>query len=209
MICQECGKEFAERYRGQEHIVKTGRSRPFCSKECSGKVHSRESSERMARTNRKYASERMKRKNPMHDPVAKAKMKTTLRAMGWGPPVRGGNGHPPPLPQQLLASSLGWPMEVVVTTGVKKGNAKRVPFHYKIDIANETLKVGVEVDGESHCLLERQKQDAKKEAVLRSLGWTILRFSNAEVTDHLEDCVQTVLSTISKLKGRTPTPPTE
>lgn len=82
------------------------------------------------------------------------------------------------------------------------------PHTYKIDVASPELKLGIEVDGRSHLLARRKAEDRRKEAVLQRLGWTVLRFTNREVTERLEDCVQTVLSTISKLKAPTPTSPT-
>jgi len=72
------------------------------------------------------------------------------------------------------------------------------PTCYKLDMANRDLRVGVEVDGMSHCSLERQAQDRKKEELLQSLGWSVLRFSNEDVIRNLNACVQAVLSSISK-----------
>jgi very-short-patch-repair endonuclease len=94
-------------------------------------------------------------------------------------------------------------MELVVKT--KKPAGSGFPPCYKVDIGEPTLKIAIEVDGMSHNSLERRKQDRKKEAFLRGLGWTVLRFSNREVTERLEECVQTVLSIISKSKARTRT----
>jgi hypothetical protein len=150
----------------------------------------------MAETNRRYASQRMRANNPMHNPASKAKMMTTLRAMGWMPPVQGGNGKPLPVAQMLLASALGWEMEVAVPTKQPRGSG--YPTCYKIDIGNKTLRVGVEVDGASHFSLERQLQDRKKEELLQSLGWKVLRFSNEDVIRNLTNCVQAVRSSISK-----------
>ncbi len=150
----------------------------------------------MAATNRRHASQRMRANNPMHNPASKAKMKTTLRAIQWKPPVRGGNGKPPSVPQMLLASALGWEMEVAVPTRQPRGSG--YPTSYKLDIASRALRVGVEVDGASHCSLERRAQDRKKEGLLGSLGWKVLRFSNGDVTRNLSGCVQAVLSSISK-----------
>jgi hypothetical protein len=134
--------------------------------------------------------------NPMHKPGVREKVKTSLRAMGWKPPSRGGNGHGPTVPQLLLASTLGWPMEVAIPTKVRRKGT--YPTCYKVDIANVKLKVAIEVDGNSHCLLTRKAQDQKKDAFLAGLGWRVLRFSNKQVTEHLAECVQTVMSTISK-----------
>ena len=168
----------------------------YCCVECRDAQVREMSSRTMARTNRRYASQRMRLNNPMRNPVAKAKMMTTLRAMQWTPTVQGGNGKPPPVAQMLLALALGWEMEVAVPTRQPRGSG--YPTCYKLDMANRDLRVGVEVDGMSHCSLERQAQDRKKEELLQSLGWSVLRFSNEDVIRNLNACVQAVLSSISK-----------
>lgn len=158
----------------------------------------------MASTNRRYASGRMTERNPMHRPETRAKVQAALKAMGHRPVVRGGNGQGPSEPQRLLAALLGWPMEVVVRTGAKRGDGW--PFHYKLDIANPAAMVAVEVDGGSHQSIDRQSQDRRKEAFLVGRGWTVLRFSNRAVMADTAGCARTVLSTTSKLLGPTPTP---
>jgi hypothetical protein len=193
--CSECGtlttldaKWKIERYN------KNGRA--MCSKECTKEFCRRVSSETMARTNRKYASARMKARNPMHNAATRAKVATTLRAINHKPRIQGGNGRPPSVPQKLLALALGWDMEVIVPTRQKKNSG--YPSHYKIDIGNQALMIGVEIDGESHSAIKRQEQDRKKEKFLRSIGWTILRFKNKEVLNNLDNCVDRVMSIISK-----------
>ena len=168
----------------------------YCSLECRDTVIRDRRARVMATTNRRYASERMKRSNPMRNPVTRAKMRTTLRSIQWIPPVRGGNGGAPSAAQMLLASTLGWEMEVPVPT--KQPRHSGYPTCYKLDIGNRELMIAVEVDGKSHCSIERQAQDRKKEALLRSLGWKVLRFTNAEVIRNLNGCVQEVRSSISK-----------
>jgi hypothetical protein len=168
----------------------------YCSLECRNVLLREIRSKTAADTNRRYASERMRIKNPMRDLASKARMQTTLRAMGWMPPVQGGNGKPPPVAQMLLASALGWEMEVAVPTRQARGSG--YPTCYKLDMANRDLRIGVEVDGPSHCSLERQAQDRKKEELLQSLGWKVLRFSNEVVIRNLNACVREVLSSISK-----------
>jgi hypothetical protein len=130
-------------------------------------------------------------------------MRRTLRAMDWKPPVQGGNGRPSPEPQRMLAEALGWATEVVVRTRMPRGSG--YPTCYKMDIADPELRIAIEVDGSSHQSLKIRQKDAKKASFLVGLGWTVLRFSNQEVTEHLEDCVREVSSTISRLTGRTPT----
>jgi very-short-patch-repair endonuclease len=76
-----------------------------------------------------------------------------------------------------------------------------MPNCYKIDMADTGLKLAIEVDGGSHGSLIVQERDRRKDALLVGSGWTVLRFSNQQVMERLEECVQMVTSTISKLKG--------
>ena len=159
------------------------------------------SSETMKKTNEKYKesfSKRMIENNPMKKEEIREKVKTTLRLIQWKPKIRKGNGTGATKAQLLLASSLGWEMEFVVKTGHSQRDGSGYPTCYKIDIANEKLKMAIEVDGNSHHSLERQKQDEKKTEFLIGLGWKVLRFKNKQVMEHLTDCVQTVMSTISE-----------
>ncbi|WP_413937143.1 endonuclease domain-containing protein [Nitrospira sp. BLG_1] len=71
------------------------------------------------------------------------------------------------------------------------------PTNYKLDVANVALKVGIEIDGLSHNLIERRAADRKKEEFMASIGWRVLRFTNEEVEKNLDGCVQKVLSIIS------------
>src|SRR3990167_1777024 len=167
--------------------------RTYCSPAHRDQWCREQSSVRMADTNRRLAAARMRARNPMRLPAARAKMRTSLRARKHQPSTRGGNGRPIPLPQQALPSALGWAVAVVLRTG---GGYK--PHHYKLDIANRDLKIAIEVDGASHGAVARRRQDRRKEAYLRGRGWTALRFSNRAVMDDLSACVRTVLSTISK-----------
>jgi very-short-patch-repair endonuclease len=53
------------------------------------------------------------------------------------------------------------------------------PHCYKLDLANLEMKMGIELDGGSHLTLTRREQDQKKDALLRSLGWKVLRLKNS------------------------------
>ncbi len=107
----------------------------------------------------------------------------------------GGNGHGPTAPQQLLAQHLNWPVEVIVhTQSVCHLINFRPPTHYKVDIANQDLMIAIEVDGRSHTWPERIKQDQRKEHVLSLLGWKVLRFSNTEVLENIEQVMAQVNS---------------
>jgi hypothetical protein len=187
--CSACGVVFARE-------LPTSSPPPrLCSAACKSTL----SSVTMARTNRRDASPRMKARNPMKRDEYREKMRATLHRIGHRPRVQGGNGRGPTAAETAIATALGWDIGVVVAT--KMGRESGYPTHYKLDVANPTLKVAIEVDGQSHGLLVRQEQDRKKEAFLSGLGWTVLRVSNREALEELP-------STISKLRARIPTSPT-
>jgi hypothetical protein len=199
--CTTCGTEFDLSPQPYHRRVKwTKFKRAFDTDECLKKWVSKDSGERMARTNRAHASARMKANNPMAREGSREKMKATLAEIGHKPHIRRGNGHPPTQPQQRLADFLGWETEAVIAP--KDGER---PYHYRMDVAHPAMKVGIEVDGSSHCSLARQASDRRKEERLRSLGWLLFRFSNREAMEHTAECAQMVLSTTSKWRTRTPT----
>ena len=183
----------------------TGRA--YCGKACSNAYRSKVSSETMARTNRKHASARMKSNNPMAKPEAREKMTASLRASGHKPRVRGGNGKPAtPAEQMLIAhfGPLGFSAQCSVRT-LHLRHTYKAPPAYKVDCGNPALKLAIEADGNSHQSLLGQDRDARKTACLNGLGWTLLRFSNQQILHETEHVIGTVLSTISRLKGCTPT----
>ena len=191
--CTVCGSPTRVWSRNaQQTFRETGRA--YCSDLCKKTFCRTVSSRTMARTNRQYAAQRMTAHNPMHSDVARGRMAHALRQMGHCPRTQGGNGRPLPEPQRLLAQALDWPTEVVVKTQMPRGLG--YPTHYKIDIAHTTLQIAIEVDGGSHRSLLGLQRDAKKTAFLHGVGWTVLKFSNREVMEHLADCVQTVRSII-------------
>lgn len=200
--CKECGIPIT--LTGIKRLMAQRRGHGYCSNSHAHRFAGRAQAEFMAAMNKRDAPERMRRNNPMHMPGIREKMTATLHEIGHRPPFQGGNGKPLPATQVALAEALGWPTEVPIKTGPKKPG---IPTCYKVDIANRDLMIAVEVDGGSHAATTRKVQDAKKETFLRGIGWTVLRFSNREVTADLAACVQTVLSTTSKLKGSTLTLP--
>lgn len=116
-----------------------------------------------------------------------------LKEIGHRPKIQGGNGRGPTVPQMSLAAALGWEMEVVVRVGMGAG----WPHHYKIDIADSETKRAVEVDGGSHGTKSVKVADVRKEEFLKSQGWTVWRFSNAEAMN-TDECVRIILSGTSR-----------
>jgi hypothetical protein len=81
--------------------------------------------------------------------------------------------------EQLISEVLpvGWVWNYPVALG---GRQPGYPTNYKLDFAWPHLKVGLEVDGNSHTAAARQMQDRKKEAKLAELGWSVFRISNVQ-----------------------------
>lgn len=195
LMCTWCGNEIPIPTKHQRDIFSRC-GRVYCKPECGKEYSKRISSETASATNKRFASDRMKRHNPMSDVKTKEKMRSTLIEHGVKPMTRGGNGTGLTVSQSLLLASLGCfsPIpEFAISTG-RRGNG--YPSNYKVDIAIPSLKVAIEVDGKSHTLIERKAQDQKKEALLRSLGWTVLRVSNGEVINHYAECVSRLVSVL-------------
>ena len=134
----------------------------------------------------------IRNRNPMFKKGIREKVSKTLKRIGHKPAVRGGNGTGKTNPEKVLLAVLGkeWRYNFAVSLGK---HTPGFPTNYKIDIANEKIKLGVEVDGFSHSAVSRQEQDRKKEKKLTSLGWQILRFSNKEVMENKERCLSLIL----------------
>lgn len=129
-----------------------------------------------------------KLKNPMHTLSSRQKMISSLKRIGHKPPRLYGNGLSLTPTQISIHSMLDrrWKTEVSVRTGVP--NRSTFPYCYKIDIANESEKIGIEIDGSSHYAIERKKLDKKKDEFLSSIGWTIYRISDKKAEDLLRSC---------------------
>lgn len=195
--CLICQKEFI--IQGKK-LFQTISGRTFCSKECSAKSKSASSSITMAETNRKYASERMKKNNPMKKEDARIKMKKALT----GRPFlhRMGNGqytrHQIALFNALKTRcSESFVLEYPIKTAEAKTEAA-IPNCYKTDIACPEHCLAIEIDGKSHKTTRGKNADKLKTNVLHQLGWSVLRFTNQQVEESLTGCVRTVMSTISK-----------
>lgn len=180
-----------------------------CSEECS-KIRERQgqlkAGEWLSKHNKKFASGRMKKNNPMHKKENIEKMKTTKRVNGtlnvWHG-TRGGNGQLTPQ-QEKIAIALGWETELPIPTSdhlvIGKRTAwcrkKNIPTNYKVDVGNRELKIAIEIDGKGTHVGQRKKLDKRKESLLKWKGWKVLRFTNEQVDKDLEACVKMVMSTI-------------
>jgi hypothetical protein len=121
------------------------------------------------------------------------KMKAALKASGHMPKERGGNGTGLTVPQKMLLDCLGagWIPEHAVSLGKRQAG---YPTHYKIDVANPSAMIAVEIDGRSHAGRQRKKADRKKDAALQDRGWIVLRFSNAEILNSIHSVKEKIVS---------------
>jgi hypothetical protein len=163
-------------------------------------------SKTMKDTNNRYHeqfAERMKTDNPMKREEIRKAVSDKLKEINHKPLLRGGNGTGMTTPQRMLVDELlkkliDLTVCVEYPIPTKAERSSGYPTCYKVDIALIEPMIAIEVDGNSHCAIVRQEQDKKKDAFLSGLGWTVLRFKNKQVTEHLADCVQMVMSTISR-----------
>lgn len=187
--CIICGTELPPR-------IKRRKARTICDSPVCKSEHSRRT---IMDTFSKKGGEitRFRKTNGMHRPEVRAKQSAALKSMGWRPPVRGGNGHGPTKPELALACALDWDCNVIVKTHQKPPD---YPHHYKLDVGSKLLRFGIEVDGMSHRSLRRKAQDKKKQELLESMGWKILRFTNDQVNCDLEACVFKVLREVENAR---------
>jgi hypothetical protein len=154
----------------------------------------------------------MKTNNPSSDPEISARIGQKLKGRAMA--LRAGNGW----------GFTKW--QLILNEALKLENLSTelefpVPFHHHIpaegeppppkchmiDIALPLLKIAIEVDGYSHMSRKQKQRDGWKTRRLNEQGWIVLRFWNGQVERHTATCVQTVLSTISKLRETTITLP--
>lgn len=170
-ICQHCGADFWPWQKIRDDGTKTVQSKPlfekarFCSISCA-----------------------KKKENAMWVPGAKDKMSATLKKIGHRPLRVGGNGRGMTAPQETMLSMLppGWEPEVAIPTGIKRA-MKTHPTCYKVDIGNRSMKVAIELDGNTH-YGARKDLDKKKDDLLASLGWKVFRVRNADAMSMCTTC---------------------
>jgi very-short-patch-repair endonuclease len=88
------------------------------------------------------------------------------------------------------------------------GFRRQVPFrNYIADFACLSVKLIVELDGESHDFEERQKADQSRDAFFVSEGFCVLRFTNEQVMSNLEGVAEVIRQTAgSRASGSPPSP---
>ncbi|MDO6414859.1 DUF559 domain-containing protein [Sphingomonas sp. BIUV-7] len=68
---------------------------------------------------------------------------------------------------------------------------------YIVDFACRSARLAIELDGGQHAL--RTEEDAARTAHLARHGWTVLRFWNDDVRDHLDGVLATILASVARV----------
>jgi very-short-patch-repair endonuclease len=77
--------------------------------------------------------------------------------------------------------------------------------NYIADFACLSIKLIVELDGESHDFEEQQKADQRRDAFFVSEGFHVLRFTNKQVLSNLEGVVEVIRQTTAfRISGSPP-----
>ncbi len=74
---------------------------------------------------------------------------------------------------------------------------RQVPIgHWIADFASFDPRIVVEVDGDTH----ENSDERERTAWIESQGFTILRFANRDVRDHLDDVFASIVLTVEQLR---------
>jgi very-short-patch-repair endonuclease len=88
------------------------------------------------------------------------------------------------------------------------GCRRQVPIkNYIADFVCLSIKLIVELDGESHDFEERQKADQRRDAFFVSQGFQVMRFTNEQVTSNLEGVVEAIRQAASSRASGLPLSP--
>jgi very-short-patch-repair endonuclease len=71
---------------------------------------------------------------------------------------------------------------------------------YIIDFYCPALKLGIEVDGESHCNAPAREYDSKRQEYIEHFGIRLLRVMNADVFHNLQGVLDEIAATIGEIK---------
>jgi len=72
--------------------------------------------------------------------------------------------------------------------------------NYIADFYSHKLKLAIELDGSVHDLEENRKKDIERQAAIELLGITVLRFTNEEIKNRIESCMEIITDYIASLK---------
>ena len=77
-----------------------------------------------------------------------------------------------------------------------KFRRQHIVGEYITDFINLKHKLIIEVDGKYHQEVEQVKKDAQRTQYLEQKGYTVIRFANEEIFNHMEDVIKKIKETI-------------
>ncbi len=188
LTCPICSKEYRREISNMWYEMGKGtRYGTTCSKSCMTRrrfLARPETFEASAEKQRGVPRTGPRGRGMLRGPLSQAHrdaVSATLKEMGWAPPIRRGNGTgqtPAEAAIYDVMIALGFEWNCAVSLG---GRQPGYPTNYKLDFGHRSLRVGLELDGNSHVLISRQAQDRKKESKLSELGWLVFRLPNSAI----------------------------
>lgn len=70
---------------------------------------------------------------------------------------------------------------------------------YVVDFYAAKLRLAIEIDGDSHFSKNAQRYDKLRQEFIEACGVTVIRFTNTEITDGIDDVIQRIQKTIGDL----------
>ncbi len=77
---------------------------------------------------------------------------------------------------------------------------------YIVDFYCASVRLAIEVDGDSHFQIGAQTRDQARQALIESYGIHFLRFTNGEVLDHLDAVLENIAGKLLEYGDRRHTP---
>ncbi|WP_347924102.1 endonuclease domain-containing protein [Pontimicrobium sp. SW4] len=104
--------------------------------------------------------------------------------------------------------------EIKLWTYIRKDQMYGYDFHrqkpideYIVDFFSNKLQLAIECDGYSHEILDVYEKDVKKTKRLNELGIHVLRFSDYQIMNDIENVLRAIEDYIHKFEENNNTPP--
>ncbi len=82
---------------------------------------------------------------------------------------------------------------------------RQAPFRsYTLDFVEHNCQIVIELDGGQHNTNEHRAHDQRRDKLLKSQGYSTLRFWNNDVLENLDTVVDTIIAALKKRKHRPP-----
>jgi len=89
-------------------------------------------------------------------------------------------------PERLFRESL-------IKNGVNGWTQEYPILRYSLDFAFVDLKIDIEIDGSTHNLENVKKIDIERDNTLSQMGWKILRFSDYEIKNNIDEIIKKII----------------